>query len=552
MQTSSLGHSKRLIVLFSLLTLALTPVDPVVANNASSINLADFSDTSSLALNGSAAVVEGGPDQSPILRITPAKGNQAGSVFSQTQLNSRTFSSYFQFRISDPGGSVFDCNTKAGADGIVFVVQPISSDIGGSGAGIGYSGIDRSVGVEFDTWCNGGNHDPDSNHLAIDTNGSVVHESPEDVVSITPDFDDGSVWNAWVDYDGIALEVRVSRDEERPELPILVKELDISSILQSDTAYIGFTSGTGADWGNHDILVWKHLDHYSPIEVKERLTISVTDPTLPKVKKESRPISDCIYVILDASASMLKTTDNGSTRITVARSALEQLIKNSLSPSALFGMRVFGHRGSSNCVSELLIPVAPLAADSAIQKIQTLRSSSLGNTCLAEALGKAEVDLNALKETKKNAVAKKKIIVLTDGEETCGGDPLAAIDTMTQAGLEVELNIVGFAMEDDSLRSTYQNWTEATGGKYYDADNLDALNESLHKAASEPSEANPIGYEVFDEHRTTIGKGEVNGDSVTVKPGVYQVVVHTLEGDVTLAADATSGSVELLVPDKGK
>ncbi|MEO7762506.1 MAG: hypothetical protein ABIS68_11425 [Casimicrobiaceae bacterium] len=35
----------------------------------------------------------------------------------------------------------------AGADGIVFVVQPVSSTVGGGGGGIGYFGIPTSLAV---------------------------------------------------------------------------------------------------------------------------------------------------------------------------------------------------------------------------------------------------------------------------------------------------------------------------------------------------------------------------------------------------------------------
>ena len=29
--------------------------------------------------------------------------------------------------------------------------------------------------------------------------------------------------------------------------------------------FLGFTSGTGADWGNHDILYWEYRDEFDPI-----------------------------------------------------------------------------------------------------------------------------------------------------------------------------------------------------------------------------------------------------------------------------------------------
>ena len=61
-----------------------------------------------------------------------------------------------------------------GADGIAFVIQPLASDLGGTGGGIGYQGIDPSVAVEFDTW---NNHFSGTalNHAAVIYDGVVSY-----------------------------------------------------------------------------------------------------------------------------------------------------------------------------------------------------------------------------------------------------------------------------------------------------------------------------------------------------------------------------------------
>ncbi len=229
------------------------------------IYLPDFSDPSSLTINGDASVVN--TDDGAVLRLAPVAFHAAGSSFFNERVDVTAFTSFVTFRITDPGGPTFDCNTDPGADGIVFIIQPANpSAIGESGEGMGYKGIPNSVGVEFDTWCNGGNgspnnHDPSSNHLGIDTNGSVDHGpgSPH-TTSILPSFDDGQKWYAWIDYDGTTLEVRVSQMPVYPIEPQLTRDLDIASIIggggSTIEAFVGFSSGTGSAWGNHDILEW--------------------------------------------------------------------------------------------------------------------------------------------------------------------------------------------------------------------------------------------------------------------------------------------------------
>jgi hypothetical protein len=128
------------------------------AANAGILVFSGFEDASLLTLNNAAAVVE--TADGFVLRVTPAIGGQAGSAFSSATVDATSFSTKFAFRFTSQGGSIFDCNTTNGADGLVFVVQSVSSSIGGVGSGIGYAGIPKSVGVEFDSWCNAANNDP--------------------------------------------------------------------------------------------------------------------------------------------------------------------------------------------------------------------------------------------------------------------------------------------------------------------------------------------------------------------------------------------------------
>lgn len=141
------------------------------------------------------------------LQLTPSHEWRFGTAWWKDKVSledSRSFSAYFTFEISNSGAG--------GADGIVFVIQTQSSDAGSSGVGIGYEGINNSVGIEFDTWHNGGDpvYDPNGNHIGVDINGSVHSLQTADVTSIGT-LDAGGVYSAWVDYDGPSnlLEVRL-------------------------------------------------------------------------------------------------------------------------------------------------------------------------------------------------------------------------------------------------------------------------------------------------------------------------------------------------------
>jgi|GEM_PF-1684478 len=256
-------NRSRIICHFSLFCLSFIFL---MTGPADAVNVVfpDFSDTHQLTLNGHAAATT--TADGVVLRLTSAVGNQAGSAFSTATLNAGAFSTFFAFRITEPGGSIFDCNAEAGADGFVFVIQSVSASIGSAGQGIGYAGIPTSIGIEFDTWCNGANNDPSSNHVGIDVDGNVNHGDGAPFTQIIrPDFDNGQIWYAWIDYDGSTLALRINQTPARPADAMLSRTVDIPTILGQNTAYVGFTSGTGLDWGNHDILQWEYRDAYNPI-----------------------------------------------------------------------------------------------------------------------------------------------------------------------------------------------------------------------------------------------------------------------------------------------
>lgn len=249
------------------LATAITAAFLSAGANAMTISYADFSDLSDFQLNGSTALISN-PTADNSLRLTNAL-SQSGSAFLTNTIslnNQASFSASFDFRITNPLG-ISDGDGQ-GADGIVFVVQTVSNTAGGSGGGIGYQNLPNSVGVEFDTWNNGGWDDNDGNHAGINLNGNI-----DSVVqkSVAPRMNNGDVWSAWIDYDGVTdlLEVRLSDDGVRSATALLSLTVDLETILGTPDAYIGFTSGTGAAGGYHDILNLEFRDDFNPIGVSE-------------------------------------------------------------------------------------------------------------------------------------------------------------------------------------------------------------------------------------------------------------------------------------------
>ena len=208
-----------------------------------------------------------------VLRLTPAATGQSGSAFTTNQISlgaGASFSTFFQFRFTNPGGI-------SPADGIVFVLQTVNNNVGGAGGGLGYLGINNSVGVEFDTYNNGpGAGDPNGNHVAVDTNGAlngsgVIVNGQSNcgnvaTVSGTPNcMANGNIWSVWIDYDGTNLQVALAENTIVRPANIINQAINIASFLGSTSAFVGFTGGTGSGFENQDILNWQLVQSFAPI-----------------------------------------------------------------------------------------------------------------------------------------------------------------------------------------------------------------------------------------------------------------------------------------------
>lgn len=121
---------------------------------------------SQYAFNGSAR-----RDTGECFVLTPNQNWQGGSIWF---LNTVNISTPFDLQFE-----IFLGCSDAGADGIAFVLQQVSTSVGSQGGGLGYQGIQPSIAIEFDTWENRENNDPFYDHIAIQRNGSVFHRGAD-------------------------------------------------------------------------------------------------------------------------------------------------------------------------------------------------------------------------------------------------------------------------------------------------------------------------------------------------------------------------------------
>jgi hypothetical protein len=219
------------------------------------------------------------------------------------------------------------------------------------------------------------------------------------------------------------------------------------------------------------------------------------------------PAGSAVEIILDASGSMLQKIGKDR-RIDIARQTLTKLVTSTIPTGTPFAFRVFG-RMEDSCQSDLDVPLGPLNVQAVSGKIAAIEPKNGAKTAIGASLELVASDLGSVQ-------GERLVILLTDGEETCGGDPAAAIEKLKKAGTTVRVNIVGFAIDDAKLAATFRHWADAGNGAYFDTQGAAALNEAMAQALRP-------GFEVVDAQGAVVAEGLAGAEPVRVLPGNYTV-----------------------------
>jgi hypothetical protein len=218
--------------------------------------------------------------------------------------------------------------------------------------------------------------------------------------------------------------------------------------------------------------------------------------------------------VIDASGSMKTPMGAKQTRWDVALETLDQAL-NSLPDDFNVGLRIYGHRELSTspktCTdSELVIPVRKLDRKAILARANLFKPK--GETPLVYSALQAPGDLRAL--------GGGTVILITDGEESCKGDPVKAAAELKASGLDIRLNIVGFAIKNPQTQKDLAGFSQSTGGLFYSAESGAGLADAVMLAAIER-----FPYTVYDAAGKAVLSSEAGSGSDELPPGDYKVVV---------------------------
>lgn len=179
-----------------------------------------------------------------------------------------------------------------------------------------------------------------------------------------------------------------------------------------------------------------------------------------------------VYLILDASGSMLAPA-GGARKIAIAQDALVGLVRG-LPEQASLALRTYGQRRPDDCGDvELIAAPGTLDREALVAAIQAIRPVNLSRTPLAASLQAVAGDLS-------DVAGDTLVVLVSDGEESCGGDPVAAARELRAARPDVRISVVGFDIAPE-LRERLAQIAVAGGGMYVDAADVGELQGALER-----------------------------------------------------------------------
>lgn len=184
---------------------------------------------------------------------------------------------------------------------------------------------------------------------------------------------------------------------------------------------------------------------------------------------------------------MMAQWESGRSRIDVAKDILTRLVDSlQTNEDVLLGLRVYGHRYSrqaNNCQdTRLEVPFAPRNHGKITDKLREIVPK--GVTPITYSIEQAAKDFPA------GAGFRNILILITDGIESCGGDPCAASIELQKRGVFLKPFIIGLGLDGGKALECM--------GTYLDAQDANQFNRVLNQAIETTFTKTTVAVELLD------------------------------------------------------
>jgi Mg-chelatase subunit ChlD len=232
-----------------------------------------------------------------------------------------------------------------------------------------------------------------------------------------------------------------------------------------------------------------------------------------------------IEIILDASGSMSGQID-GRRKIDIAHEALATLV-DKLPDSTNVALRAYGHRKGGDCGDvELLTPLGVLDRAALTTRINAVAPAQKGMTPIG-------ASLQAVAEDLQGAQGDALVVLVSDGDETCDGDPAQVATRIHADNPNIRFAVIGFNVGPEEWRARLSGIAQGGGGKYFDASDATQLVNALQQAVA-------LTYRVLDAQGTEVFQGQL-GSPATLPTGHYTIEISGAT-PLTIAGIAVGGA----------
>ncbi|MFE2032567.1 VWA domain-containing protein [Streptomyces scopuliridis] len=217
-----------------------------------------------------------------------------------------------------------------------------------------------------------------------------------------------------------------------------------------------------------------------------------------------------VDLVLDVSGSMRTRDIDGQSRMAAAKQAFNEVL-DAVPQEVELGIRTLGadYPGKDTKVgckdTKQLYPVGPLDRTEAKTAVATLAPT--GWTPIGPALLGAADDLEG------DGDATRRIVLITDGEDTCAPlDPCEVAREIAAKGIHLTIDTLGL-VPDDKTRRQLTCIAEATGGTFTSVQHTDELSRRVTQLVDRA--ADPVVTPVATEGAARCA------DAPRIKPGLY-------------------------------
>ncbi len=203
----------------------------------------------------------------------------------------------------------------------------------------------------------------------------------------------------------------------------------------------------------------------------ENISCDDSQSQKPKTQKN-------LVIILDSSGSMAGQI-GGRSKIDIAKEAAWKFLDDMNGSDVKLSILVYGHKGS-NSASHKQLSCSSIdeiyyfgELDSQLAKDKINQFNPTGWTPIADSLEKAsDILIKNSQQGDDNS-----ILLISDGKETCDGDPVAkAAELKNSDGIIT--NVIAFDVEGD-VKNQLKNISQSGGGTFYSANSMQEMFDAL-------------------------------------------------------------------------